>query len=624
MANQESYAITGIPVESGTIIPVRREVDEWYNDNSRQAQVQVSLFILALQQFQNISYKDKLSYFQIAGIHHEPVVTWDEKDPPKPNPNGGYCVHNNVTFPTWHRPYMLVYEQRLYELMRVIVKETVPAEHKPEWENAASQWRLPYWDFAKGIIDSRTRTLGVPVLCTKDMVDILDPSKPLSTITVPNPVYKFTAETLMGELDDPFKIPPEEIDDTGKNFYPWDKCKSTTKYGLMKDSASTEDAGQDVKKSNLALNEHPWYRDNKAPYDPLESLTYEVHRLFSFKFSNWGAFASTKYFNRDNPRKIPAAQTMDILSLEFIHNNVHNWVGGTDYLRSGDERFWGAGHMSSIGVASFDPIFYLYHCNVDRLTAIWQVLNPDHWFDKPQQGDPLPVDALTPFHVDTKYKYFTSNDTQSWRKLGYDYDTVKQPGTNKDRSISDVKKLINELYGQPALDVFGDDARAQDDYVINVIYDRYALNGIPYTIVFYFEFEKFRKIVGGVYNFSTKLRSAHEGGCDNCVKQKNEGVLSAAQVSLTYTLHKGKEWHGFNSLKPENIVPLIRNRLRWVILGNDNTVKFESHGPPAAYPTWESLKVIPSHGTISYPTRDGKFELGDLPSYGHYDHIDLA
>lgn len=37
------------------------------------------------------------------------------------------------------------------------------------------------------------------------------------------------------------------------------------------------------------------------------------------------------------------------LNLEYIHNNIHWWVGGE------------GGHMSEIPVATFDPIFWLHH-----------------------------------------------------------------------------------------------------------------------------------------------------------------------------------------------------------------------------------------------------------------------
>lgn len=37
------------------------------------------------------------------------------------------------------------------------------------------------------------------------------------------------------------------------------------------------------------------------------------------------------------------------VNLEFIHNNVHGWIGGN------------GGHMSQIPVATFDPMFWLHH-----------------------------------------------------------------------------------------------------------------------------------------------------------------------------------------------------------------------------------------------------------------------
>ncbi|MFD2884266.1 tyrosinase family protein [Pseudomonas lini] len=45
---------------------------------------------------------------------------------------------------------------------------------------------------------------------------------------------------------------------------------------------------------------------------------------------------------------------------ERIHNNVHVWVGGDMGLSSSPN----------------DPVFFLHHCNVDRLWAAWQAKHP--------------------------------------------------------------------------------------------------------------------------------------------------------------------------------------------------------------------------------------------------------
>lgn len=52
---------------------------------------------------------------------------------------------------------------------------------------------------------------------------------------------------------------------------------------------------------------------------------------------------------------------------QMIHDAVHVAVGGD------------GGHMSYPDVSAFDPIFFLHHCNVDRLFAIWQALHPNSW-----------------------------------------------------------------------------------------------------------------------------------------------------------------------------------------------------------------------------------------------------
>jgi hypothetical protein len=43
-----------------------------------------------------------------------------------------------------------------------------------------------------------------------------------------------------------------------------------------------------------------------------------------------------------------------------MHNAMHGWIGGL------------LGQMSSPAISPFDPMFYLHHCNIDRIWAMWQ------------------------------------------------------------------------------------------------------------------------------------------------------------------------------------------------------------------------------------------------------------
>ena len=80
-------------------------------------------------------------------------------------------------------------------------------------------------------------------------------------------------------------------------------------------------------------------------------------------------------------------------ALEGLHDRVHIWVGG---------------HMSMIPFASFDPIFWAHHANIDRLWARWQLAHspvfPRSYLDR----------ALPPYAM-------TVRQTMDIHQLGYDY-----------------------------------------------------------------------------------------------------------------------------------------------------------------------------------------------------------
>lgn len=128
----DTYPITGIKAGvSSDKVPLRVEVDSWYPPTTDIQIRQVNLFILALLIFQETDPAEKLSYFQIAGklcycslfaisqlrvvlivssgIHGSPFMPWDEETDAQTF-NEGYCTHDSLLFPCWHRPYVLLVE----------------------------------------------------------------------------------------------------------------------------------------------------------------------------------------------------------------------------------------------------------------------------------------------------------------------------------------------------------------------------------------------------------------------------------------------------------------------------------------------------------------------------------
>jgi tyrosinase len=128
----DAFAITGV---TGGVIangprPARRDIVEF----QRNGGAGWDLYILSLQKMQAANQSDPLSYYQIAGelssqlwdyhdriiqdvyqwlgIHGRPFIPWDgaSNAPPAQNWYTGYCTHSSVLFPTWHRPYLALYE----------------------------------------------------------------------------------------------------------------------------------------------------------------------------------------------------------------------------------------------------------------------------------------------------------------------------------------------------------------------------------------------------------------------------------------------------------------------------------------------------------------------------------
>nr|6JU5_A Chain A, Tyrosinase [Aspergillus oryzae] len=548
------YLITGIPKDPKHPLPIRKDIDDWYLEQTSAGsnRIQLTLFVEALTVIQNRPLNDQLSYFRLAGIHGAPWTEWDgvpggQKDS-KGNPTG-FAVHNNYTFPTWHRVYVTLYEQVIYEAMLDFIKQNVPQNGKADWENEAKQWRLPYWDFARFARHGHDNTQGdelrLPILVTMPMVKVLVPGQPGKQLSKPNPLYRFQMQTLMGTLERPYAITSQKTEEHGWSFdLPFDKCQSTTKYGLLENYNADvwADGGQNWLRANLALNEHPWYQ-NLDGWDSVPTLQDMTFRLLTTGGLNWGEFSSTRYDDKkeETQPKNNEQAPKNWMNLEAIHNNVHNWVGGFMFSRPGrhDLKLWGAGHMSSVPVAAYDPIFWLHHCNIDRLTAIWQTVNSGSWFND-DKSKVSKDDDLRPFHrfceKTRKVVFFRSDDVKDWRSLNYDYAITKD--------ASRIRKEISDLYGQRTKEVYKD--FGEEDYILSIRYSRYALGGKPFQINIFFgdvdgkDFYDARSqnFVGSVFNYSGSLEDSN---CDKCAQQEQEGVLSVSQLPARLAVHYYKK-----------------------------------------------------------------------------------
>jgi tyrosinase len=173
------------------------------------------LFIQALSQWQSDDQSDILSYYEIAGqfsiisriryhaqahthyayltgIHGYPYRSWDDV-------NGqfetGYCSHGSPIFPTWHRPYVALVEERIWSYAQSIAS-SYPDDQRQSYVDAATTLRFPYWDWA-------TNSAMPESLTYQDIVI----NTPTGQQSMTNPLYSYKFHPLPLGSDIPYDDP---------------------------------------------------------------------------------------------------------------------------------------------------------------------------------------------------------------------------------------------------------------------------------------------------------------------------------------------------------------------------------------------------------------------------------
>ena len=138
-----TFAITGVQTGLGPdgSPPERLEIRTLRENNA-----QWNLYLLGLNKLQSTDQSERTSYYQMAGIHGRPFIPWDGVAITS-GQGGAYCPHSTNLFATWHRPYLALYEQALYDIVQDIAR-TFTGDDADEYASAASTFRIPYWDWA--------------------------------------------------------------------------------------------------------------------------------------------------------------------------------------------------------------------------------------------------------------------------------------------------------------------------------------------------------------------------------------------------------------------------------------------------------------------------------------------
>ncbi|KAI8613995.1 hypothetical protein BC830DRAFT_1129479 [Chytriomyces sp. MP71] len=264
--------ISGEPGQGHVVLPVhiypstvtaRMEVRDFFTDKNA---MQMSLFLLAFATIEAKEASDPRSFGQIASIHGAPNMVYDSY--PGAKPKDGYCLHGSPLFPNWHRPYIGLIENSVYETAQDIAAQYTT--NSAQWKAAAKSLRFPHWDWAH--IAGYDEPM--PAIFTTSQVKVLAP---------PSAAAKTIANPLKG-----FKIP--------------NKIYNRNSFNSKGQTTTREQDGFDS--------------------DTVDQLRGMLRVLFDGTVQDWQDF-SNHAFDKEHSKRAG-----NYHSLEYIHDQVHGAIGG--------------------------------------------------------------------------------------------------------------------------------------------------------------------------------------------------------------------------------------------------------------------------------------------------------
>jgi tyrosinase len=248
---------------------------------------------------------------------------------------------------TWHRPYLALFEQKLYDKVQEVAAK-LPENIRARYVEAAKDFRLPYYDVALNVDTSKPNSTFVPDLIisetpflnNKDLAPLLIAG---SDKTPRNPLFRYV---FPGDANQPDK---------------------------------------DTFRFNPSTNRNPQASDRVK--NQISSLRTELSNIMLL-YKDFTVFSNNAWPG--------TGKTRDYGSLENIHDSIHGAFGG---------------YMGSFDTSAFDPVFWLHHCNIDRLAAIWQAINPTSYVT----SEELPVGNWPNFFIAKDSTVNASTDLEPFR-----------------------------------------------------------------------------------------------------------------------------------------------------------------------------------------------------------------
>jgi tyrosinase len=396
-------------VKLGGEVYMRLDMEDFLSPDNKEQQ---DLLILAWQALYDRHWSDPLGFYQLAAIHSNPVVPYDDSInedigldvPSYPGPDCSkrsrafsYCHHNSNLVLTWHRLHTALFEQRITQEAQAIA-ESYHMSFRADYVEAARALRLPAFDFG----GTYAATSGFYPYLIDEMVTLSMAPDGTANVQVKNPIASYTFPittgfdlTSQGNMAD---TPPEV-----RSPLIMAKGEESVRYPSEGNYLKTNITGAQATLKFVAET-------------CIQPLLYE---FFKTEFPSYNCISNEYDFET-------GCADFTRNSLERIHGFGHNSMGGNGLIGYPN----GDGTLAQTGpLQAYEPIFFLLHSSMDKWLAMWQRLNPDMWIEEStdlfgtytslvnqRTDDSSP---LAPFWLNkTSGEYITSADIRATSCLG--------------------------------------------------------------------------------------------------------------------------------------------------------------------------------------------------------------
>ncbi|RFU71953.1 tyrosinase precursor [Trichoderma arundinaceum] len=441
--------------------------------------------------------------------------------------------------------------QELYKIADAIARMFTNATERLLYQQAASDFRIPYWDWASPAPAGQSHFPDVFWNST------LTQYGPNGVQVIHNPLYSYAFHPLDGEA---LIWPP---------LRSWNETKRAPN-------------------TDISEVEPPSMNDqvNTALLAKLPEIQQRLYILFS-SYHEFDSFSNKNY---------AASQNLSHLdSIEAVHDIIHIYGGSR-------------GHMTYVPLSSFDPLFFLHHAMTDRLISMWQLLNPASWITPQVSGETTYTalkgamqsssTPLTPFMSSADGTFWDSDMSRTTEVFGYAYGDTSAPyGDSKSPRDKLIRKINNWLGknspamirvksqsshrrpsgvwmgnpgikgSQPSFKMDAKDAAADGHYtewIANVYVNHGALDG-SFSIHFFVgpppddirTWGTASNLIGSVGIFTMNMM----GGSQSKI---------SGTVPLTMALMKLINLGAVRDLEPSSVVPFLQHTLHFRVVGIDN------------------------------------------------------